>query len=187
MTSKIIITPKATGIKQKRVLKDLNSYLKNRGIRTEIQSQSHGKGKLGGGIFGGIATVLTGGDGFFSKIGEALVQYVVNKKTELSIKNEMGQEIALTSSMTHDQILLIINNFFNQNIAETEAVKKKKKIIDKKPIVRAAKKTTTTRVKKRASTKNNITKTKQKSDEMNDRAKKMEAIRKLKLNKKVKK
>jgi len=113
MASKIIISPKTSGFRQKRVLRDLNIHLRSKGIRTEIGEAPHQKGSLGNGVIRGITAILTGGEGFFTKLGEAVVQYVVNKKTELSIKNDRGQEIALNSTMSHDQIHSIINNFLS--------------------------------------------------------------------------
>ncbi|MEA3450379.1 MAG: hypothetical protein U9Q83_00585 [Bacteroidota bacterium] len=115
MASKIIISPKASGFKQKRVLRDLNIHLKSKGIKTQIGDVPHKKGSLGNGVVRGITAILTGGEGFFTKLGEAVVQYVINKKTELSIKNDRGQEIALNSTMSHDQIHAIINNFLTLN------------------------------------------------------------------------
>jgi hypothetical protein len=112
MKQKIYISPKVPKEKQKKVLADLNKYLNSKGIKSKVMLEEHKKGRLGGGIIGGVSALVAGNSGFMSKVGDTLLQYAVNKKTDLSMKNEKGQEITISCAMNHDQIADLIETFF---------------------------------------------------------------------------
>lgn len=155
---KIILTPKPTSSEN---VSNLKKQLRKNGIKSEDISTTPINGQLGRGIVGGIAAILTGGSGFFTKLGEAIVKYVELKKVDVSMKNSKGEEITLSSTLPHDQLHNLISGFFEKEIKKTPAKKTKK--TSKKASSTTAKKATTTRKKASSTTAKMATTTRKKS------------------------
>lgn len=114
---KIIFEPSHKTTRSKEQLQDLKDFLQTNGFKTNVITTKPRKGELGRGIAGGLATILTGGETLFSKLGDALIKYVEGRRTEVTMKNTKGEEITLSASLPRNQIRGLINEFFERNIA----------------------------------------------------------------------
>ncbi len=106
---KIIIAPTFSN---PRKLRQLKKVLRRNGIDTTIETPE--VGNLGRGVFSGLAAIFTGGEGFFSKIGEAIVKYVELKKVDVTMKNGEGEEITISAALPKEEVLSMVNRFFNK-------------------------------------------------------------------------
>jgi len=121
---KIIFEPSHKTTRSKEQLQDLKLFLQTNGFKTNVVTTKPRKGELGRGIAGGLATILTGGETLFSKLGDALIKYIEGRRTELTMKNTKGEEIVLSATLPKNQIRGLINEFFERNITP-EPVKEK--------------------------------------------------------------
>ncbi|MBN2893532.1 MAG: hypothetical protein JXL97_16795 [Bacteroidales bacterium] len=139
---KVIISPTFSN---PRKLRQLKRHLSRNGIHTEIETPE--RGHLGRGIATGLATILAGGDGFFTKIGEAIVKYVELKKVDVTMKNTRGEEITLSAALPKDEIRDMVNEFFGRKIANgpkaknvTKKTPPKKTPVKKTPVKKTTEK-----------------------------------------------
>ncbi len=152
---KVIFSPKKATPQNMR---DLKLLLRKNGIKTIAEVNKPTKGELGRGIASGLAAILAGGDGFFTKIGEAIVKFVELKKVDVSMKNGKGEEITLSAALPKDQVRIMINEFFDRKLIEVQKPKNEAKKTDKK-IISPKKASTKTKTTKKTAT-NKLTKSK---------------------------
>ncbi len=135
---KIILTPKPATPKN---ISELKKVVRKNGAKVEDIITPPKPGEMGGGVIGGIGTILTGGNGFFSKLGEAIVKHVELKRVDISLKNEKGEEMTLSASLPHDQLQRIVDDFFGRSRGIPITPKKKTRT-KKTPAKKSAKTTT---------------------------------------------
>ncbi len=124
---KITITPTVNSQKN---LHSLKRHLRRSGIYTEADVKRLPFGHLGRGVVSGLTAFIAGSDGFFTKLGEAIVKYVELKKVDITLKNENGEELCLSAALPKEQIRSVINEFLGKDISATalgSAPKRKKK------------------------------------------------------------
>lgn len=119
MIMKLIIQPISSSSNLKLQVQDLQKYLRRGGFKFDLLETKPGKGELGRGIATGLATILTGGETIFSRLGEALVKYVEGRRVDLTMKNTKGEELVLSAALPKDQIRSLINEFYERNIAKS--------------------------------------------------------------------
>lgn len=134
---KIIIAPIFSNPKKIRVLK---RDLKRSGFLMEKEVPE--RGELGRGIATGLATILSGGQTVFTKLGDALIKHIENKKVDLVLKNGKGEEITLSATLPKDELRGMMNDFFGRKISTKPP---RKKIIKKTPAKKTPLKKDTTK------------------------------------------
>lgn len=144
-------------------MRSLKRHLRRKGIKTESEAQRPEHGHLGRGIATGLSTILTGGEGFFTKLGEAIVKYVELKKVDVSMKNNKGEEITLSAALPKNEIRAMLNEFFDRSVTvskplNTLEMKQKKTTEPRKPTKKKTTTTTTTKTEKKAPVKTANTK-----------------------------
>ncbi len=90
-------------------LQELRNFLNTQGIKTSTAVKEPSEGEMGAGWIAGIAAILSGG--FFGKLGEALVKWVENYRSDLRIKNRFGDEIEISAKMKKEEIINLVEQF----------------------------------------------------------------------------
>ncbi len=147
---KLLLEPTKITPNSKKQMQDLKKFLQKSGVKTEVIETKPKKGELGRGIATGLATVLTGGETIFTKLGDALVKYVEGRRVDLTMKNNKGEELVLSATIPKAEIRSLIDSFFGRNIAnkpikKTTPAKKKATAKKKTATKTSTKKTTTTK------------------------------------------
>ncbi|MBN2663719.1 MAG: hypothetical protein JXR68_08730 [Bacteroidales bacterium] len=158
---KILIEPTKKTANSKKQIVDLKNYLQKNGVKTDVVEIKPKKGELGRGIASGLATILTGGETIFSRLGEALVKYVEGRRVDLTMKNGRGEELILSAAIPKAEIRSLINEFFERKIASNpktiaELKQNEKRAVTKKT---STKKAATTKPKAVDKTKSTTKKT----------------------------
>ena len=141
-------------------LRQLNRTLKQSGF---VTTKEPIRGELGKGVVGGISTLLTGGQTVFTKLGDALIRHIENKKIDLTVKNSKGEELILSAVLPRDELKAMINGFFERDISVKKTPRRQTKNINSKKTTNTKKKTTVKNIPASNKATNKKTTTKKKS------------------------
>ena len=132
---KIIVSPLFASQKD---IRQLNRSLKRSGFSTIKEPV---RGELGKGLVGGISTLLTGGQTIFTKLGDALIRHIENKKIDLTVKNTKGEELVLSAVLPREELKAMISGFFERDVSSK--IVPNRKTTTKKSTKKKTAKTTT--------------------------------------------
>ncbi len=98
-------------LNKEKAYSELKNVLQSEGITPESEFPTPEEGQMGS-AWTGLAALLTGG--FFGKLGEAIVKWVENYRSDITLKNRFGEEIQISAKMNKKEIRELIDKFLRQ-------------------------------------------------------------------------
>jgi len=98
----------------------LKKFLENQNIdeleNIEVATSKAKPGQMGDAVVANTLTAVVGGnEGPFAKLASALVKYIEILKSEISLKNDKGEELVISAKLKKEEVLDLVNKFYDKS------------------------------------------------------------------------